>query len=501
MRSSWAGAGLDPARGPREEELAGVDGPGVLVAVHAPGAAAVGEQRAVREDGRVHVAALADVGRPASDRAVGHVHEQRRVGLVRVVVVVVLGVGAADHQDLRGAVRARGEHDRRPPLAPAALRPVARQDLRRGDGPCDRVDEAAVLLVGAHDDQLALGVEEHVRVEPEALVLPEELDRAHPVEVRRGREDLDVEVVVVADVEGLLIEAGGDDHPAVAQLGEGRVPAPVAHPRLLDPGLVEGVEGEDHVVALVLGIALRVVLEVAAGHEDAAVAQHGLAGAPEVVGQVRARVVRRVAAHAGVCGRVEHVGLGPVGRRVDGGLVRRAPGVARDEVGLLRVGEPEDLARRQQDRVDRQAVDLDEVRVPLPGDVDLHRLLQRPVGLGDRDRRAEQAVLPAVRRPGAARALPRLRARQLRAEGRALRREGGPVAQHRAARGAELVAAQVLGGEVREPVVDEAPGLEDAGAPGGVVVVPRHHRREPERRGSGHGGGQGDEHRQAAAAS
>ena len=199
-------------------------------------------------------------------------------------------------------------HSRRPPWAPNAGKSCVSDDA-----PVGRVDDRGVLSSGPVTISLPGRVEEDVRVEAEALSSPTFWIEPTPSMFGDGVKTSMSGLLLSPHALRLLVEAGDDDDAAVAELGEGRVPAPVLHVGLDGPGLVEGVEGEDHVVALVLrvGVARSSAgcrRPRARGRRAAWVwpAHQRLKGRP-----VR-RVGRRVAADAGAGGGVEDVGLGPV---------------------------------------------------------------------------------------------------------------------------------------------------------------------------------------------
>ena len=157
------------------------------------------------------------------------------------------------------------------------------------------VDVVGVVVAGPGDDHAPVGEQELVGVVVEVLVA-DDLHRARAPAVGGRRVELDVGVVRRGPAAG-LVPAGGDQHPAVGQARGRRVPAAVAHVRALGPGLGDRVEEPDLLEALEgARLPRRLVLEVAAHHEHAAVGEQGLAGAPDVRGHV--------AAHAGAGDRV-----------------------------------------------------------------------------------------------------------------------------------------------------------------------------------------------------
>ncbi|SOY78173.1 hypothetical protein CBM2589_U40013 [Cupriavidus taiwanensis] len=85
-----------------------------------------------------------------------------------------------------------------------------------------------------------------------------------------------------------FIEAAGDDHPVVCQLGNRWIPAAHRHIRLGGPGLAERIEGiaaQRALEVLLPRRRIRVrVAQIATRNENPAVAQYRLAGAPDVLG-------------------------------------------------------------------------------------------------------------------------------------------------------------------------------------------------------------------------
>ena len=264
-------------------------------------------------------------------------------------------------------------------------------------------------------------------------------------------EDLDVLVVphdgrrarVAARVAAGLVPAADDQHLAVGQRGERRVPAAVGHVLVAGPGLGPRVEGHDPLRALEAGAvaqrARRGVLEVAADHQHAAVRQQGLPAAPDVG---RHRDGPAVAALVGHDRRGDGLRLAR-GRVPDVGRAA-VPGLGLGRVLGLR--EVEHLAGRHQDAVDRGAGDLLE-RAPEA----VARLAQGRRGRGGRAR---------------------LGGRDL-ARGRAVLRAGLGVGRDlgRVLAGRRLGARGALGGGRRGPVgqvvvEDAGLGLVEEGADG-----------------------------------
>ena len=230
-----------------------------------------------------------------------------------------------------------------------------------------------------------------------------------------GVKTLDVEVVLLP-VRGRLVIAAHDQRPAVGQQHVRGVPAAVAHAGLLAPGLVEGVEREDLVQALPVGL----IVEVAARDEYATVGQQRLRPAPDV-GRLadpvdRVDEVRRIDPLEGVTRRVPQVRHRGVRRR----------GVAEARIGVLRVGEHQDFARRQHRHVDGHHRQRGGGRIPAP-DLALGPRLgglraQRASG-GGRPRRACSKHAPPLGRRQRPKPPPRARlARQPPADGGAAAR-------------------------------------------------------------------------------
>ena len=328
--------------------------------------AATDEHGAVGQQDRVEVQPRQPHGRGGDVVGVarGQVDDADRVGGVGLIGLAD-GAAAAD-QHLLGLGR-RQEHAGR---LVADVRGQQVRDRFGGDGILGQVEDARldiqrVVHPPAGEEHPSVGQQEQVGVQRQAGEAAREL--LDLPGVGGGRVGLQRLVEAGAG----LIQAGGGEHPPVAERDQGRVPAPMLHRGREGPLLGGEVEHRDVLAALE-----RAVVQRAPGRQHAAVGQEPVAAAEQVEGTPVGGPQRRRVGEVVAGGIPDHAGEDALVLVAEQRAVEPHPAAPR-------AGEEQHLAVGQQRGMHRQDPGVE--RQQLPGavaggvGVELQQLIQAGV--------------------------------------------------------------------------------------------------------------------------